>query len=410
MKRSLVMVTAVFSVILVIILLAPLPTHALESSGVGVTVDNNTTTNGETTTGGGGTTQSTNDGGGGGVTVTQPTIPDTGNNILDKITQPVAKSVEAGQSFLTQHGPSANATLIGLSIATLLVLLPNFLAGLISALIDQIPLLHFLLTFWVPVKRRRNWGKIIDSQTGLPIGGVLVQLHNAEGKVVSSYRPDQSGLYGFLIDAPGSFYLTVESPLYESFKSSVLEINDPTQIVAMDIILKPNVVEMQQHLTRVSHYLNWIKLIEVFSWIFIITGSIVSVYFFIQKPNLFSGVVIGLYTVIWTIKLIIAFRPSPFGQVIDAQSTQPLPQSVVQLSPSGNSDRPMVYSTITNAQGRYLFVVKPQNYQLIAAKPGYQPSNLQVDDTTAESTIRLSPQQSDSTLNQGGSGQSGENV
>lgn len=146
------------------------------------------------------------------------------------------------------------------------------------------------------------FGTVRDAQTGVPVAGVQVELFQVGGtEPVNKYRTDQTGQYGFLVKEPGSYFLSVLNPLYLDYKSPIITINSPEQIVSLDIALTANLSEQTGRVVTARRYLDWIYYFNYFSVIMVSVGTIVSVYVYYTDPTTPSALVLALYAVIWSV-------------------------------------------------------------------------------------------------------------
>ena len=88
--------------------------------------------------------------------------------------------------------------------------------------------------------KSKNWGRVYDSKTNLPISQAVVRLYNAKfNKMVSSQITDSRGRYYFMA-GDDEYYVTAEKAGYSSNKINLADFKGKeNQNVAIDIALAP---------------------------------------------------------------------------------------------------------------------------------------------------------------------------
>lgn len=319
----------------------------------------------------------------------QPSPPDT---VIGRIIETVDRAVEEVVKFVRENtNETTNRALASITAVTTATLLPTLTNSVVSAVLQNVSLLNFLFTSWLPIRRRHRWGTIRDKKTSVPVAGVEVQLwQSGSDKAIAKYRTDQTGQYGFLVDKPGEYLLTIENQLYYPYKSDTFLIKDTDEVVSMDIALSPNEAEQAAQMSRARIYMDWVYYFNYISVILMSVGTIVSIYIFYVEPTLLSGAILGFYALIWGFKLYFYLRYRHYGQVVDSSDNSPISKAIVQLTGERQGIQALIHSTISDARGRFLFIVKPAKYSMIVAKEGFDPAETEASDTKLSSTVRLS--------------------
>ncbi len=107
----------------------------------------------------------------------------------------------------------------------------------------------------------------------------------------------------------------------------------------------------------------------------------------------------ALYAVIWGAKLYYYTQYRYYGRVVAVTSEKAIQSAIVQLTGNKQGVQALVHSTISDSQGRFLFIVKPSRYSMIVAKEGYEPAETEVDQKRLAQTIRLKPSSNNELLN-----------
>lgn len=273
---------------------------------------------------------------------------------------------------------------------TLLPVLPAVQSVLLTSSTRGFTFIHWFFFGYTPRKRRKFWGIIRDRITKTPVSGVLVRLVDvSSGQVVSRYRTDKSGRYGFLVDALGDYYITITDPLYEDFRTKQFSVNSLSQpIITGDIELRPADQRRQKLLRKTYIWLTVIKVFGVLHWPLLVGGTIFSVSLLIDHPTTFRMLIVTLYSVLWLSKLLGYRRERHFGLVTDNEG-KPLVRAVVQLTTESENITAHIHSTVTDKEGRFVLLVKPGVYDVIVAKEGYKTRHGAVIADEANMTIRL---------------------
>ncbi len=238
--------------------------------------------------------------------------------------------------------------------------------------------------------RGRRWGRVRNRRSGLPIGGVFVQLLDERGHVVERVMTDRTGHYAFLVEEAGRYWIEVTNPLYERFMSRPLTISDPVEdIINEDIELALVQDKAERRTALLAILLKVMHVLTLLHWPLLVLGSALALYVYTADPTLGKSLIVSLYVFLWASKLLELNYHRPYGVVVDSKTGLPQPMSVVQIVSAGQSGAPLVRSTVTDARGRFLFVVRPGRYTLTVGKEGYEPFEMDVQGETADLTIKL---------------------
>lgn len=242
-------------------------------------------------------------------------------------------------------------------------------------------------------RRRSRWGVVRQALTGVPIAGVFVELLDEQGQRISRNLTDQTGRYGFLVSQPGQYQLKIANPLYGTYLSPILKVADPQQgLVVADISLLPINSRLAPRLVRA---LGWLKLAKILGWLYwptLIGGSALVALLLLEQVTIGRLLLAVIYLVFWVAKLVELGFDRPFGTVVDAKTNQTLSLAVVQLTLSGGDGQTLVRSTITDEHGRFLFTVRPDEYDVIVTKEGYAPIDVRLTGDKLNKQIKLEKQ------------------
>lgn len=281
----------------------------------------------------------------------------------------------------------ALAVVSGLSV---LPILPAVQSILLTSSTRGFTFIHWFFFGYTPRKRRKFWGVIKDKTTGVPVAGVLVKLVDVHNdRVINQYRTDKTGRYGFLVETVGDYRITIIDPLYAAFSSEEFSVDSLKQpIVTGDIQLTPVHQRQLQLLNKTFIWVAAIKVLNIIHWPLLIGGTILSVMLVADHPTTLRTLIASLYSVLWLSKLFGYRRERHYGQVTDGDGA-PLARAVVQLTNQSGETTAHVHSTVTDAKGRFVLLVKPGVYTVIVAKDGYKTRQGAVIADEANMTIRL---------------------
>lgn len=96
-------------------------------------------------------------------------------------------------------------------------------------LVGMIPIVFSLLNFTTAIfttdrRRPEHWVKVIDSVTGKPVGGAIINVLTPDGKILTTWTSEaktgntgdllQPGQYSFVAQKPGYIFPSVEEPMF----------------------------------------------------------------------------------------------------------------------------------------------------------------------------------------------------
>ncbi|QQG50258.1 MAG: carboxypeptidase regulatory-like domain-containing protein [Candidatus Berkelbacteria bacterium] len=328
--------------------------------------------------------------------VTTPTVstpqatsqPSTG---ITRVFETIQETVENNQALVN----AANTAAVAVSPVATVVALGPLSTALVTAIIDTfVKGASFLGGFFgvTPTRLRgRRWGIVRNRRSGMPIGGVFIELLDATGEAIDRVLTDRTGHYAFLVDKPGRYWIQVRNPLYERFLSRPLTVNNPADdLINEDITLELIEEKLKSRMMMVGWLFGLMRVLNFIHWPLLIFGSVLAVYIYSIDQTLLKALVVSLYVLLWGTKVLELDYKRPFGVVVDAQTGKPQPSSVVQIVQRSKNEGPAsVRSTITDHAGRFLFVIKPGRYHLIAGKEGYEPVEMEIQGDTVNLTIKL---------------------
>jgi hypothetical protein len=266
---------------------------------------------------------------------------------------------------------------IGLAILvpTIALLIP--IGSSISiAVLAGLPALQYLLLSLSPSLRPpRKWGTVRDATTNTPIPGIFVDLMTSpQGQLHKRIMTDRTGRFGFLTPPQGKFWVEVKNALYEPFRTEEFDVSGfKDGAVSFDIMLSPLETARIAALRKSARYMKFLALVQTFQLVLIVGGSALSVYMFARDQNTETSLLIILYTLLWVLRFVSSLSYRQSGHIVERDTTNAVHEAVVQVTSTRRGEQQFIHSTITDERGRFLVLVPPGKYSVIAAKGGYKP-------------------------------------
>lgn len=304
--------------------------------------------------------------------------------------QQVANFLAANEPILNSIRNVATVLAPIVALVTLAPVTGAITTTAVTNIAAGIPFINLSMVGMTQRRHRRRWGIVKNAHNQLPIGGVFVELFGYDDSKIAQTLTDQTGRYGFIVDTPGKYKIRVKNPLYQQYESVPLEIINPhADIVMADILLTPLGNWQEKTGEKITRLLKFLSLLNIIYWPVLVFGSVAALYVFGQQVTVLNAAVVGLYILLWSAKLLEYDYYRPFGLVVDKETDEPQAGVVVQLTAKEPGARTRVNSTITDKRGRFLFVVRPRHYHLVAAKEGYAPVEKDLIGSDINVTVKL---------------------
>ena len=288
---------------------------------------------------------------------------------IDKI---IEKIVEAPQT-LSPAVPGG----IGLAVLvpTIALLVP--LGSSISiAIMAGLPALQYLLLSFLPSLRPpRKWGTVRDNTSNTPIPGIFVDLMDAKtGLQIKRIMTDRTGRFGFLTPEKGKYWVEIKNALYEPYRTETFDVKDfKDQAITFDIILVPLETARVEALQKSARYMKLLAAVQLFQLILLIGGSAVSIYMFAASQNIETSLLIILYSLLWVLRLVSSMSYRQSGHIVELATDNAVHEAIVQVTSMRHGEQEFIHSAVSDERGRFLVLVPPGKYSIIAAKGGYKP-------------------------------------
>lgn len=264
----------------------------------------------------------------------------------------------------------------------------------VSTLATSFSLLSYLrYLFSAPLllfgrRKRKQWGTVYDSLRKVPVDLAIVRLLDARtGKVVKSQVTDKQGRY-FFQATPGLYKLTVQKSLFafpsafvaESTDGDWLDVYHGEQIevraagitIALNIPLdstKPDTTHEPAFVLR----RRWLRRVQ---HVVAVSGVVLAAVVVVLQPTVFSWSMLAVQvgTLALFARLARAPKPKGWGMVFDTVTKKPITKAIVRIfEPKFNK---LLDTQITDAQGRYAFLVGPNQYYATYQHVSHEPKEL----------------------------------
>lgn len=246
--------------------------------------------------------------------------------------------------------------------------------------------LQYLLTqpfLFFKRRKRKAWGVVYNAFTKLPLDLAIVRLHDSKTKrVVRTLVTDKQGRY-VLFASQGEFVLTVtkigfqfpsvylkgrkeDEAHVDLYFGEKFEVKQDGQAVVYNIPMDP--VEKKSSLRR----LIFARAVKGLQYGLALTGIVFTAISLIIAPSVKMGLFLALHIALFCLFIRLA-KPARFkkwGVAKDVKTGKVLKNAIVRLFEPEYSK--LLGTQITDAKGRYAFLVGRNIYYLTFEKAGYK--------------------------------------
>ncbi|MBU0646505.1 fibronectin type III domain-containing protein [Patescibacteria group bacterium] len=310
---------------------------------------------------------------------------------VQEATQQAVDDVEAALDAIravpgVQEAADISVPVLAVSAAT---------SGLILGIsFNFLPFLQYLFTapiLFIGRRRRRGFGVIYNSISKTPIDLAIVRLYQlaegiadpSQGRLVRSRVTDKGGRYFFLVQ-PGHYRLSVtkngftfpsdylkdekqDADFLDVYHGEVIEVTDKDAVIAANVPVDPSQAEQ---FTKPSKIV-WKNRLRSFQNVIAVSGLIASVVFAIIQPSWLTVAMIFVQALVYLLarRLATAAKPQSWGIVYDGVTKQPLSHVIARIfEPKYNK---LLETRVTDNQGRFSFLLGPNEYYAVFEKTGY---------------------------------------
>jgi hypothetical protein len=264
-------------------------------------------------------------------------------------------------------------------------------ANIAAAGVATATVIPYLLYLWsllahpfmlIARRRRKEWGVVYNSLSKLPIDLAIVRLLDAKtGRVVRSAVTDKDGRYFFIVQ-PGTYKMIAvkasfvfpsgilrgqkeDTKYIDLYHGEVIDVRAETTITA-NIPLDP--VDVEKTPRRLLLEGIGRRLQKSLGIITILAMAIACAI----TPTVTMFVMLAANVIMYLVfrRLAVTSKPKNWGIVYDEKSKKPLANVVARIFETRYNK--LLETQVTDAQGRYAFLVGQNTYYVTFDKPGYQ--------------------------------------
>ncbi|MEK9155855.1 MAG: Calx-beta domain-containing protein, partial [Patescibacteria group bacterium] len=273
---------------------------------------------------------------------------------------------------------------VSLSASAMVVTTISIPSAATANVVTIFSLPEFIRSFWYSVAaflmtRRRNWGRVIEQDTGIAIPGVRLSLITLdETKRIMTTYTDSNGSFAFAAP-PGRYRLQVIKDLYGivtdkfgSFKpEDIIEAKDDEHsLVVPTIVMKMKEDKLKSRQRFVFNLYLFERVAAYFSFFVLLLGTVVAIDSLISEPNSKNSVFIGIYLIFWLVNAKNLLRCSPWGRVVEENGNNPIALALVRVINSKNGK--LIKTAITNEMGKFSIFVARGIYKVVVSKTGHE--------------------------------------
>ncbi len=264
-----------------------------------------------------------------------------------------------------------------------------------SALLATVPALSMLsllsylrFLFLQPIflfgrRKRKKWGVVYNSLSKLPVDLAIVRVIDAKtNKIIQSRVTDNEGRYAFFVE-PGLYRLEVTKSGYifptkilqefredtgflDIYHGEPVHVDDKYVAIAANIPVDPAGVEEKTPRRIIIE--RWLRDAQKFVASLSIVAGIVAV---VISPSWWTISLLALQIILYYVfkRLSVAKKPKNWGIVYDKTDKKPINRVVARLF--SKQFNKLVATEVTDNNGRYSFMVGPNEYFITFDKNGY---------------------------------------
>jgi len=235
-------------------------------------------------------------------------------------------------------------------------------------------------------KKRKPWGRVINTDNGTPIAGAIVLIIDAQtGKVREQSRTGKEGYFSSFLQKGKYFFevrkqgwqITAEKPNYQLAKTETLYdgtvvTQKENSVLALIIALRP-LERLPGEVKR--FFLGLIYRIELMmdkiSWPTLITFFAINTFIYFDTKS-FSALFVGfLYIIIAIFKITMRIRKKQtFGMVYDQSTKETIDLAIIRLYDTQTNR--LVATRVTDKEGKFFLLMNHGKYNFTVIREGYQ--------------------------------------
>ncbi|MBI4133104.1 hypothetical protein HY478_00670 [Candidatus Uhrbacteria bacterium] len=266
-------------------------------------------------------------------------------------------------------------------------------AGAAASAVGIANVMRFLFTqpvVFFSRRKRKAWGVVYNAITKVPIDLAPIRLlDGASGRLIETRVTDRGGRYFFIVQ-PGSYRIEVQKAGFafptqylrgatqdvfhtDLYHGEPITVTEQDVTIAASIPLDPEVREETPARVRRA------VIVQQITQAVSIASPVIALAVVAVSP---TPLTIGLFALQVVLYAILSWtvhpkKPKGWGIVYDAKTQKPLKHAIVRLFEPVYGK--LLEMRMTDARGRYSFLVGPNLYKVASEKSGYAGTTVQVD-------------------------------
>ncbi len=247
-------------------------------------------------------------------------------------------------------------------------------------------IISILLAFpSILVKREKKpWGLVYDKNTKRPVAFAVVRLFSKKNKLIAQKVTDLEGRYGFAV-GEGEYKLKVNHDSYKEYeikleidKKSKGTLNRDVELTAVRDVkfnfmrwIKSQLAKAKEIFPKLSKYM------YIFGFAFAIFAILIN-------PVIYNLIIIAFYVLLAIFYFVFGVKRG-WGKVYNSTSKESIGYAAVRLFDV--KENKLIDNQMTDEKGRYMFITKKGEYNLLASKKGYTFPSKNVDKKKVRKTF-----------------------
>jgi len=258
--------------------------------------------------------------------------------------------------------------------------------------------LYFLITqplLLLGRRKRKEFGVVFNSLTKLPVDLAIVRLFRTSGKLVRTSATDKQGRYAFLVD-PGEYRIETSKQGYTFPSQYLKDKKEDAQYLDLyhgetiragekGAIITANVPMDPLDVVKSTRRLYWEVIGRRLQSVLAFSGVILTLVAALLYRLSWLWVLTGVQVVLFLLfrRLARPKRPKNWGIIYDEKTKKPIPFAVARIIETQYNK--VLESRVTDARGRYNFLVGNSKYVVTVEKPGYEAQKTKEIDLSSKS-------------------------
>ncbi|MFA6255020.1 MAG: polymorphic toxin-type HINT domain-containing protein [Patescibacteria group bacterium] len=244
-------------------------------------------------------------------------------------------------------------------------------------------------------RKRKKWGVVYNSLTKQPVDLAIVRLYQKENnRLIQSRVTDKLGRYLILAE-PGRYYLSVTKPKFDFptrylkdkkedvkfldlYHGETIEVTNQKAEITANIPLDPQEDTKPVKKIIFQYYLRKVQYAAAFSAVPLATVSM------IISPGFLTFTMFGFHCLLYVLFRRLGYQKPPknWGIIYDQNNKKPLARAITRIYDKQYNK--LLETRLTDARGRYSFLVNNNVYYVTAEKLGYEPHKTEAIDLIAK--------------------------